>query len=173
MTTATMDELRSLARRDEILSKEESFSMTAEDLYWYSHFRKKWIEKLNREEAPSEEDLLPVLKILDDGSLEVKIKGTDKYYHVTAHAVKRFKERTDALQHHDPLKYLARELRDAMPAKTANAKGKVLALLNHNLENAHYMLGRRTKVIWVLVGDVVKTCHMNESKRYVAIVEKS
>ena len=66
----TTNELKTLARRDRILSKEETLSMSAEDLYWYSHFREKWLEKLDREETQPEEDSLPVLKIL--GSQEIQ-----------------------------------------------------------------------------------------------------
>ena len=159
-------ELKELARSSKILTNEDLSKMSRNDLYWYGIYKERWLKQQAKEQLnPCE---LPVMKFHEeDGTMDVKIKGTDRYWHVTKHAIKRFNERTDALSHKNPNKYLANDLYGSRPATTADAKAKVLALLNHHLEEAEYRFGKHTGILYVIVDGRVKTCHKNEAKRYI------
>lgn len=140
--------------------------MSTNDLYWYEIYREHWLKQQANKSIT--EQCLPIMKLHEeDGTIDVKIKGTDQYWHVTKHAIKRFNERTDALSHENPTRYLAKDLHGSKLATTADAKAKVLALLNHHLENAEYRFGKHTGILYVIVDGRVKTCHKNEAKRYI------
>lgn len=147
------EKLKIMARRKDLPSKEVLLGLSNKDLYWFDVYRKKISEVKSGKE--SQEVYFPM----------VRLRGSGRILFVSDHARKRFLERTDAKGRSRPNQYLKEDLSRSFPGKIRRGKASVLAKLNHNYEEAEYRFGFRTGICYVIVGDVVKTCHMNESNR--------
>ena len=151
------EKLKIMAMRKDLPSKEDLLGLSNKDLYWLDVYRKKISEVKSGKE--SQEVHFP----------RVRLKGSGRILFVSDHARKRFMERTDAKNRSHPNQYLKEDLGRSFPGKIKKGKASVLARLNHNYEEAEYRFGFRTGICYVIVGDVVKTCHKNESNRIVRV----
>lgn len=165
----TKEEMKELAHKavDEgaVLTKEQCMQMSMQDLAYYDMLVEKYRARAEADSKP--EALGEKAKIelcLEEGKC-IEIDAGGSKYTVTPHALRRFIERgPEGCK--KPLDVMARDLVHASEAKQ-DRKHTVYSLLSHNIEPAEYKLGKLTGMLYVIVkGNVVKTCHRNESKRW-------
>ena len=85
----------------------------------------------------------------------------------TSHAIERAKMRVPKLSGHksiDVASWMLNDLKCSEEVECAK-RWKAVQLLNHRLEAAKYFLSKHG-FLYVVVNDVVKTMHLNESKRF-------
>ena len=162
------EELKELAHKaaeeGAVLTKEQCMQMSMQDLAQYDMLVERYRAKLEAGSEPSALDERGREELCLSGkSVEVDAGGAA--YVVTPHALKRFIERgPEGCKR--PLKLIAKDLAGAADAKQ-DKKHTLYSLLSHGIEPAAYKFGKCTGMVYVIVkGNVVKTCHRNESQRW-------
>ena len=146
------------------LTKEQCMEMSIQDLAQYDFLVEKYKAKLESESSASCSSMRSLEELCFEGQPTVVEAGNTQYT-ITPHALKRFIERGPE-RCKKPLKLIARDLDGAVDAKQ-DCKHTVYSLLSHNIEPAKYKIGKLTGMLYVIIkGNVVKTCHKNESKRW-------
>ena len=151
------------------LTKEQCAEMSMQDLAQYDFLVEKYKAKLEKAKLEAGSNMAcSNMRSLEELCLEgqpTKIEAGNTQYTITPHALKRFIERgPEGCK--KPLKLIAKDLDGAVDAKQ-DCKHTVYSLLSHNIEPAKYKIGKLTGMLYVIIkGNVVKTCHKNESKRW-------
>lgn len=162
------EELKELAHKaaeeGAVLTKEQCMQMSMQDLAQYDMLVERYKAKLEAANEPKALDEHGKMELCLSGkSIELDANGTT--YTITSHALKRFIERgPEGCKR--PLKVIAKDLAGAAEAKQ-DKKHTLYSLLSHGIEPAAYKFGKCTGMVYVIVkGNVVKTCHRNESQRW-------
>ena len=151
------------------LTKEQCMEMSIQDLAQYDFLVEKYKTKLEKAKLEAGSNMAcSNMHSLEELCLEgqpTKIEAGNTQYTITPHALKRFIERgPEGCK--KLLKLIAKDLDGAVDAKQ-DCKHTVYSLLSHNIEPAKYKIGKLTGMLYVIIkGNVVKTCHKNESKRW-------
>lgn len=146
------------------LTKEQCMEMSMQDLAQYDFLVEKYKAKLEAGSSAACSSTRSLEELCLEGQ-PAEIEAGGMLYTVTTHALKRFIERGPE-KCKKPLKLIARDLDGAAEAKQ-DRKHTVYSLLSHSIEPAVYKIGKLTGMLYVIVkGNVVKTCHRNESKRW-------
>ena len=146
------------------LTKEQCMEMSIQDLAQYDFLVEKYKTKLEAGSNMACSSMRSLEELCFEGQPTVVEAGNTQYT-ITPHALKRFIERGPE-RCKKPLKLIARDLDGAVDAKQ-DCKHTVYSLLSHNIEPAKYKIGKLTGMLYVIIkGNVVKTCHKNESKRW-------
>lgn len=146
------------------LTKEQCMEMSIQDLAQYDFLVEKYKTKLEADNNTTCSNWHSLGEMcLKRKHIEIEAGNTQ--YTITPHALKRFIERgPEGCK--KPLKLIAKDLDGAVDAKQ-DCKHTVYSLLSHNIEPAKYKIGKLTGMLYVIIkGNVVKTCHKNESKRW-------
>ena len=146
------------------LTREQCMEMSMQDLAQYDFLVEKYKAKLEAGSSAACSNMRSLEELCLEGQ-PTKIEAGGMSYTVTPHALKRFIERgPEGCK--KPLKLIAKDLDGAIDAKQ-DCKHTVYSLLSHNIEPAKYKIGKLTGMLYVIIkGNVVKTCHKNESKRW-------
>lgn len=146
------------------LTREQCMEMSMQDLVQYDFLVEKYKAKLEAESSAASSSTRSLEELCLEGQ-PAEIEAGSTLYTVTPHALKRFIERgPEGCK--KPLNLIARDLDGAAEAKQ-DSKHTVYSLLSHSIEPATYKIGKLTGMLYVIVkGNVVKTCHWNESKRW-------
>ena len=146
------------------LTREQCMEMSIQDLAQYDFLVEKYKAKLEADNNTTCSNWHSLGEMcLKRKHIEIEAGNTQ--YTITPHALKRFIERgPEGCK--KPLKLIAKDLDGAVDAKQ-DCKHTVYSLLSHNIEPAKYKIGKLTGMLYVIIkGNVVKTCHKNESKRW-------
>ena len=152
------------AKEGVTLTKEQCMEMSIQDLAQYDFLVEKYKTKLEADNNTTCSNWHSLGEMCLKGK-HIEIEAGNTQYTITPHALKRFIERgPEGCK--KPLKLIAKDLDGAVDAKQ-DCKHTVYSLLSHNIEPAKYKIGKLTGMLYVIIkGNVVKTCHKNESKRW-------
>lgn len=162
----TTSELKETAKRfveaGELPAKDWIMSLSWAELAMYTAFVEKSKEKAEKLKIQTQHEKL-VNDCIETGE-ELHLQTPHRLtWILSSHALRRFIERAPK-SYSDPICCLEKDLDNPIPAKFTSKRKHGFALCRHNFEEATYWFGKVTGMLYVMVGNRVKTCHRNEAK---------